>query len=497
MNTKFVIYQTSSPVTDYHEDFSYLLAPFPGSGIVFEKLPSGTQNSVFRRIVNPVLNLAKISDRDTDFFIFIPQDSIHVPILLIQRLIARLKAREAEAFIYDGEASYPLYNMYAYYDRCAACSRDFVEKFGMPLILQSLRDNKLPEGFKALKSDMDILYATYYRYLDTDIKPLSFLIEPTNDCNFKCRMCPYHGDPQRSSPTYIDKTSATYMSVELFDNIVDQIHDLKYKMITIVPQCRGEPLAHPRFLDILKTLHKYSENYISFSTNGSLMTTEMSKAFVEQQLYEVVISLHSTDRETYKKLGIGSNFDLVINNLENLLKIKKASDSDFPRVVLKFVEMKENKHEFYDFLRKWLIEKDGIYSVGICKENSYEWGDHNTMTYSGLFDFPGINTEERCPCNTALWSLPIYADGHASACISNYQQDLILGRLPDVLLQQIIYGEKRKAFLRSCNDRKHLDKHCLGCQGWVNHLRISGELHGLKIMGAAQMPFFMRKEQNQ
>ncbi len=483
---KFLICRASDLANDLDEDFGYLAKAFPGSSVESCDMARGS-------IVSKMMSFfSSKGSGDEDVLLFIPRDSVHVSVRLVEALAAKALS-EGGVWLYEKTRSYPQYNFYAYRDKCAACRVSDAKALGLDRISSWIAGGCAPDfEFSVLKAGIDILYATYYRYLDVDVRPLSFMIEPTNHCNFKCRMCPYHGDPNKSKPTYISDSASSFMELGLFERVVDQIHDLKYKMITLVPQCRGEPLCAPGFLDMIRLAHRYPENYVSFSTNGSLLDEAMAGKLIEAGVYEVVVSFHSTNKETYRKLGIGSDFELVERNVKRLLEMKKRLGAERPRVRLKFVEMPENRHEFREFLDKWLGAYDNLHSIGICKENGYDFGDCDTLRYSSLFDFPGSYTEERCPCNTALWCLPVYSDGTVSSCISNYREDLHLGNVKDIPLKEMIYGEKRKAFLRACNDLTNLDSHCIGCQGGVNHTFIKGVLHGYNIEGALQMPYFSR-----
>lgn len=70
--------------------------------------------------------------------------------------------------------------------------------------------------------------------------PTVFYIEPTNDCNLSCIMC-----PRKKS-----RKEVGYMSFDLFRHVVDQLADRNIAQLSL--HLTGEPLLHPRIVAMVR-----------------------------------------------------------------------------------------------------------------------------------------------------------------------------------------------------------------------------------------------------
>jgi hypothetical protein len=107
---------------------------------------------------------------------------------------------EGGVWLYEKTRSYPQYNFYAYRDKCAACRVSDAKALGLDRISSWIAGGCAPDfEFSVLKAGIDILYATYYRYLDVDGQTSLLMIEPTEPLQFQCRMCPIMAIRTRAS----------------------------------------------------------------------------------------------------------------------------------------------------------------------------------------------------------------------------------------------------------------------------------------------------------
>ena len=153
--------------------------------------------------------------------------------------------------------------------------------------------------------------------------PIRLWIEPTNDCNYACVMCPNK-----------DLQDKGYMEFTLFQKIIDQVKSSTFD-INIVH--RGESLLHPQIIEMI-TYAKSHDLYVRMHTNGSLLTEEMAVKILRAGLDQISFSFDGYDKETYEKIRKGGNFDQTFRNIIRFLEIKKEKRSRTPKTAVEVID---------------------------------------------------------------------------------------------------------------------------------------------------------------
>jgi MoaA/NifB/PqqE/SkfB family radical SAM enzyme len=424
---------------------------------------------------------------DCEYFIFIPEDSIHLATEVIKRLVT-LTQDGRGPWIYETSLAFPLYSYYFLRDRVLACNSKTLDNLGWEAILSAVLDKGCPPGFSIPRFDNQILFPIRERYFDTNPLPETMVIEPTSDCNFNCRMCPYHGAEGKNTPSFIPDGMGTLMELPFFQQIVDQLHDCQPKEMMLVTQSRGEPLLNPALVDMVRSVHKYPEFRISFSTNGFHLQGDLAKQLIEEQLEEVYISIHANTVETARKIGTAANFEVVEENIRNLVILKKEMGSSLPHIGLKFVHQKDNDAELLDFINKWVPL--GV-TVAVANKDRYALEqDSQQWVYDDLYRFPGVSDEMyKTPCFVPV-TLPIYADGEAHLCYGTYKRDFVIGDAKTTSVKDIIFGEKRRQLLKESNMGERSRKPCDKCELRIGYVNVTGTMFGYKFSGNPAMISF-------
>ncbi len=164
-----------------------------------------------------------------------------------------------------------------------------------------------------------------------DCFPIYVEIGLTNLCNHKCIFCGL--DWARGNNTL--KTDV------LLENIKDMAeHGVK----SICFSGAGEPLLHKDFSFFVKKTKDFGID-VSFSTNGILFNEKLAEETLPY-LSWIRFSIDAATPETHSKIhGTSeSDFQKILDNLENAVKIKKISNH---RVILgvQFLLIEENSHE--------------------------------------------------------------------------------------------------------------------------------------------------------
>lgn len=144
------------------------------------------------------------------------------------------------------------------------------------------------------------------------------VIEINGGCNYSCQMCP-QSNPGRH------KGFLKKMPLSQFEDVVAQCADAGLNVVNL--EGSGEPTLNndlPKYIEIVK---KYNAKAFMFS-NGYRMRGQFMKDCVDAGLDFFRFSIIGYNKELYKKWMNSSNFDFVVENLNNMQKYVQESNSN-------------------------------------------------------------------------------------------------------------------------------------------------------------------------
>ncbi len=122
----------------------------------------------------------------------------------------------------------------------------------------------------------------------------------TEGCNCACRHC------WLAPPLDADGTTKGSLPVDLFEQAVAEAKPLGLSNVKLTG---GEPLIHPRFLDLLAILRREGLS-LSIETNGLLLTPGIAEAIALSEAATVSVSIDGTDDATHDGIrGVADAFD--------------------------------------------------------------------------------------------------------------------------------------------------------------------------------------------
>jgi cyclic pyranopterin phosphate synthase len=149
-------------------------------------------------------------------------------------------------------------------------------------------------------------------------------ISVTPACQLECIFCHTEGNP--------DHGALRYMDPGVFASLLDAFGVLGGKEVNITG---GEPLLHPRLLEMLRGVGERSYE-VTLSTNG-LALSRLLKTEEKFGIDQFKISLHTTrqDETAYRLLGRAWNYRRVREN------VREIHERGY-RVILNYVMTREN-----------------------------------------------------------------------------------------------------------------------------------------------------------
>lgn len=253
--------------------------------------------------------------------------------------------------------------------------------------------------------------------------PLSLEIEASYYCNLQCPFCPrYVGFGERD---------IGHMSEDLWEKILSESKEKG--LCAILMDHEAESLMNPRIFDMIKAAKTAGIMDIWLHTNANLLTPEKSEKLIDSGLTKINFSIDACDEKVYDVLRVGGNYQKVLSNIKDFLRIKLEKNALYLCTRVSFVVQKENA-----------LQKQGFFD---CWKNQ---PGLNTITYQNhidfsLFDEPDedlgrdeksleqkYSSEEPFYCSQP-WEMPIIdTEGNILPCgspVRKHNEDFILGNL--------------------------------------------------------------------
>jgi radical SAM protein with 4Fe4S-binding SPASM domain len=268
--------------------------------------------------------------------------------------------------------------------------------------------------------------------------PIHLDIEATSACNFLCTMCPRTEMIENKTFWKVEN-----FDIKTYEKIVSDGVPLGLRSIKF--QYLGEPLVNKNLVKMIKFAKKAGVVDVMFNTNASLLDEKKSEEIILSGVDKVFFSFDSPYREQFNKIRIKGDYDLVLKNIKNFMKIKKDLKSDTPITRVQMVLMKENKKEWDDFQKLFSGLVDTIAYV--------DYLDHGTQKDQNTKGVVKIGSRKKKFCCPQLWQrMFIHPDGIVTPCCIDSNRELIMGNIRKDSIKEIWKNEAYQDIRK-----KHLD----------------------------------------
>jgi MoaA/NifB/PqqE/SkfB family radical SAM enzyme len=88
----------------------------------------------------------------------------------------------------------------------------------------------------------------------------------------------------------------------------------------------GEPLIHPEIIGILRAVKRRGLRG-SLITNGTLLKEDKARAIIDMRWDYVRVSVHAGDRETFKAVHGVDRFEILLENLKTLARLRAEASA--------------------------------------------------------------------------------------------------------------------------------------------------------------------------
>jgi radical SAM protein with 4Fe4S-binding SPASM domain len=279
--------------------------------------------------------------------------------------------------------------------------------------------------------------------------PKVILIDTISYCNLRCSMC-VHKEMIRKKGI---------MPWDLFTKIIDEIAEVD-KNVRIWMVFFGEALLlkrkKPSIFDMIAYAKSKGLTDVVLNSNGNLLDHKAAKGLIESGLDALYIGIDAFKPETYVKVRVGGNYEKTVNNVVNLIELKKQMNSENPEVFVQFLEMDINTDEKENFIKFWTAQGT------IVKIRP-------KVSWAGMINAPNLilGNEERWPCYWAMQTMSITDTGKVVTCAVDLDAKYVVGDVNEESLREIWNGGLKKIRqLHISKKFEDLPKICRDCKDW-------------------------------
>lgn len=280
-------------------------------------------------------------------------------------------------------------------------------------------------------------------------------IKVTSKCNYKCGMCPFHGEGY--STDYFGERPEWVGEIKLedFEGMIKKAKDYGISTIDFTPN--GEFFTYKKWREVLAIVQKYGMNSM-LTTNGGLLTRNDIKEAVELGLSHVALSIDSVKYETYKIVRKPATKQAFENAIYAPIYFKEFSDSlrgGGLYVQVQFTKQQENEDEvdsMLEFYQPYKLNQISVNEMFKTSEEGivYEAVKNKQPSYQ-------VGT-----CASYGNSYLVQQDGSVLGCCGQfYFYPQIREKIPNIFKQSLEECIKQSDFLYK-NDEKFID-YCKKC----------------------------------
>jgi pyruvate-formate lyase-activating enzyme len=154
--------------------------------------------------------------------------------------------------------------------------------------------------------------------------PIFAHIDPSNVCNLRCPFCLVGAGK-------LEQELRGLMPFELFERLMERIGPY---LIGLELYRYGEPMLNPDIVKMIRLAAQEYRIFCSISTNFSMpLSDETLHDLVESGLSKLIIAADDVEQPFYEKYRRGGGIQMVLGNLERLIRFRQSVKSVYPRIV--------------------------------------------------------------------------------------------------------------------------------------------------------------------
>lgn len=277
--------------------------------------------------------------------------------------------------------------------------------------------------------------------LERNFAPAQIDIELNSACNLKCNFCIQS----------VRDMGKAIMDFDTFDRVVKEAVALGTRSLKL--NWQNEPMIHKDLAMYISHARSLGMVNIFFSSNGILLTKEMTHNLVHSGMTKIFISLDAVNEETYFKQRNSRKFNQIKENIEYFLNYRNSIDFKYPLLRVNFLKNKVNASEELEFINTWEGRADMI----------------NIQEMNALIDVPADDFylskgDTPYKCSMPFKQLVFTAKGDILPCCTMYGIEHKIGNVRDMSVADA-WTSKKAEYLRDLHSEGRIkeDSICKKC----------------------------------
>ncbi|MCL2016014.1 MAG: radical SAM protein [Defluviitaleaceae bacterium] len=277
--------------------------------------------------------------------------------------------------------------------------------------------------------------------------PINLDIEIAGVCNLKCPMCPLtvKGGKDRFGK------HLQFFPYELFCRIIDEASEIGVCSVKLT--WMGEPLMHPKIVDMVKYAKSKDIIDVSFNTNATLLNEKLSQKLLETDIDGIFFSFDTSDKETYEKIRVGAKFEDVVKNIQRFCEMRNQTGKLNPITRISSLVFPDKEEEFSQIVEMFKDTVDIISRLtplDMAKNYSYLKEHKADIQFS---------------CNAPWQRMVISVDGRTTfCCFDTACNCLATKNINDTTIKELWNSPQAKEFRKLHQESRWYDnKQCSEC----------------------------------
>lgn len=271
-------------------------------------------------------------------------------------------------------------------------------------------------------------------------------IEISNICNLQCSFCPEVLRPKK------------VMEAEAFNKVLLKIKDHADE---IALHLMGEPLAHPEFLEILKSCEDHGV-LINLTTNGLMVNKYKNELINSKALRQINFSVQSY-KDNFSKNDIKPYLDKLASFIKDL---EEKSPEVYVNLRLWNLGAKSDENEdvikyFEAFYHTEIKREVDVRSIKSKKIHGRVY-----LHFDSRFDWPSFLLPpqgDKGKCHALTSHIGIHANGTVVPCCLDKEAVINLGNIFDQNLEEILLSKRAMAMKEGFKNGKRVEDLCKHC----------------------------------
>lgn len=253
----------------------------------------------------------------------------------------------------------------------------------------------------------------YPQWHFTDRFPSHLDLEVTNACQMACPMCYRHKMG----------VGVGFMAFDFYTRMIDE--GVRYGIYSVKLSWRGEPLLHPKIIEMVEYAKRKGVKEVAFLTNGERLNKDMAEGLIKAGLDWFSVSFDGLG-ETYNMIRKPAVFEETVDKIMYVTNYKRKYGlrRPFARVQTIWWAVKDDPEKFMDF---WKDKVDRVLFLA----NLETLGEKKNHDINFI-------------CQSPWQRMNITWNGKVAQCHSDYPEFNILGDANAESLYDIWHGKKFK-----------------------------------------------------